>query len=125
MTVTNNRIANNVVRGSASAGISNFNNADGFIVGNTVEGNGLRNANGNGIGVQLGPGAPPGTRMVVQGNQVQGNGWNGIQLTTGANGNQVVDNDAAGNAVDTRFPKLHGYRFYDLSDWHPTCLGNV
>ncbi|MCA1683711.1 MAG: right-handed parallel beta-helix repeat-containing protein, partial [Actinobacteria bacterium] len=48
------RVANNVVRDNASAGIANVNHVRGSIVGNTVTGNGATNSVGNGIGVSVG-----------------------------------------------------------------------
>ena len=103
-TVLGHKILNNIVRRSDSGGISNSNHTDGAIVGNTVEDNGLNNRNGNGIAVRLGIGAPPGTRMLVEDNQIHGNGLNGIFTGEMATGNRILNNNASDNAVLGRGP---------------------
>ncbi|MCA1684216.1 MAG: right-handed parallel beta-helix repeat-containing protein, partial [Actinobacteria bacterium] len=50
-------VRNNIIRGSGSAGIANVNHIKARIAGNVVEDNGATNQAGNGIGLQLGPGA--------------------------------------------------------------------
>ncbi|MGI9119569.1 MAG: right-handed parallel beta-helix repeat-containing protein [Acidimicrobiales bacterium] len=114
--ITGTKTIDNVVRGNASAGLSNFNNVDGEILRNVVEDNGLTNAAGNGIGVQLGPGAEAtATRVLVQDNQVHGNGWDGIQIADRATENRIIDNDAADNGL--AFDGIYaGLFFFDLHD---------
>ncbi len=112
------RIANNTIRRNASAGIANNNHTDATIEANTVDANGLRNSNGNGIGVQLGPGAPPGTRILIQNNEVHGNGEDGIRIARFTTSNRILNNDAAdNNALDNGSVDLH--------DLEGGCLGNV
>lgn len=122
--ITGTRIENNVVRGSGSAGIANINNVDAEIVGNTVEGNGLTNAQGNGIGVQLGPSRvaqEAATRVLVKENEVHGNGEDGIHVRRGAGGNRIVDNNASDNAA-LAYP---WFRHVDLRDYNTACGDNV
>ncbi|MCA1684358.1 MAG: right-handed parallel beta-helix repeat-containing protein, partial [Actinobacteria bacterium] len=71
------RVAGNLVRGSASAGIANINHVKGSILGNTVENNGRTNSVGNGIGVSVGFVWRGPTGMLIQGNKVHGNGVDG------------------------------------------------
>ncbi len=126
--VSANRIVGNVVRRNGSAGISNVNHTDGAIVANLVEGNGTTNSVGNGIGIQLGPGSreTSATRMKVQGNEVHGNGVDGIRVALRAVGNTIVDNDAANNNTN---PAVNRYEVFapgfDLRDFNKDCATNA
>lgn len=147
-TVKGIRIASNVIRQNASAGIANVNHVNGVIVGNTVEANGATNAQGNGIGVQLGPQAVAvATRMLIAENQVHGNARNGIVIRALATENQILNNNAADNnfagpesspqdplLINPDDPRgidllrmLRGADgpVYDLHDQNPGCAGNV
>ena len=112
------RVAGNVVRDNGSAGIANINHIAGHIVGNIVEGNGRTNSVGNGIGVQVGPRWTRTDPMltVVEGNEVHGNAEDGIQVRRDANGNQIRNNNAAGNAQRAGF---------DLRDLNAACGTNT
>ncbi|MGI9119568.1 MAG: right-handed parallel beta-helix repeat-containing protein [Acidimicrobiales bacterium] len=128
-TITGTATFDNVVRGNASAGIANVNNTNAKILRNLVERNGLTNAAGNGIGIQLGPRATvPYTRVLVQDNQVHGNGGDGIQLGSGARENRILDNDAADNAAlaspFNRSFDLHDNN-RDPATFLPSCDANV
>ncbi|HSH23889.1 MAG TPA: right-handed parallel beta-helix repeat-containing protein, partial [Acidimicrobiales bacterium] len=122
--ITGTKIEGNVVRGSGSGGIANINNVDAQILNNIVEGNGLTNAQGNGIGVQLGPSRvvqDAATRVLVQKNEVHGNGQDGIHVRRGAGANRILDNNAANNnALATPW-----YRYADLRDHNSACGDNV
>jgi uncharacterized repeat protein (TIGR01451 family) len=109
--ITGTRTFDNVVRGSGSAGIANINNTRARIERNVVEGNGLTNAQGNGIGVQMGlRGENLASQVLVKDNQVHGNGLDGIQIRS--RDNRIIDNDAANNnALGLSFN-----RGYDLHD---------
>jgi hypothetical protein len=117
------RVANNTIRDNASAGISNVNHVNGSIVGNTIEGNGTSNASGNGIGVQVGfswsASVPIG--LLIEHNEIHGNGWDGIQINSRAVGSRILDNDAADNAAR---PDLNGQGF-DLHDLNAECATNT
>ncbi len=54
--IAGTNIEDNTIRRSGSGGISNINHVDASILRNTVEGNGLTNRAGNGIGIQAGIG---------------------------------------------------------------------
>ena len=99
--VSNNRIAANVVRDNGSGGIANLNHVNGQIIANTVLDNGFRNSNGNGIGIQVGLAWNPATLLnaLVEGNEVHGNGNDGIQVRRRAGGVTVRSNNAAGNGL--------------------------
>jgi len=135
--IESTRVANNVVRDNASAGIANINHVKGTIEGNVVTGNGATNGVGNGIGVTVGfiwdPAVP--TEMLIKGNQVHGNGVDGIRIgapprypgAPGAvSGNKILDNDAANNNVN---PAANGYEgsppAFDLHDASDDCAGNT
>ncbi len=120
--MANTRIAGNVIRRNGSAGISNVNHTDGTILGNTIEANGLTNEFGSGIGVPLriGVARTVGTRMLIQGNEVHGNAWHGIEIAQAVNagGNRILNNDAADNATKN-------LRVYDdLYDGVSACRTN-
>jgi len=122
-------VKGNVVRGSGSAGIANINNIGAQILNNVVEGNGLTNGAGNGIGMQLGPRSEmPFTRALVQGNEVHGNGADGIHVQRGATENRIIDNDAADNNARA-LPWLRGFDLHDLNrdpeTFQPDCDSNV
>ncbi|MGI9118588.1 MAG: hypothetical protein ACR2G7_00375, partial [Acidimicrobiales bacterium] len=128
-TITGTATFDNVVRANASAGIANINNTNAKILRNLVESNGLTNAAGNGIGIQLGPRATvPYTRVLVQGNEVHGNGGDGIQLGSGARENRILDNDAADNAA-LASPFNRSFDLHDLNrdpaTFLPSCDANV
>ncbi|MDQ4142406.1 MAG: right-handed parallel beta-helix repeat-containing protein [Actinomycetota bacterium] len=103
-TIERTIIEGNTILRSASAGIANMNSILGQISGNTVEGSGRTNSIGNGIGVQFGLGLvesddpeaqalkAAGTRMVIEKNEVHGNGVDGIRIAT--RGNTIRNNDA-------------------------------
>ena len=108
-------VKNNIIRGSGSAGISNLNNVGARILTNVVEGNGLTNRAGNGIGIQLGPrSVMPFTRALVRGNQVHGNGADGIHVQRGATENRIIDNDASDNSAQGDM-WLRGFDLHDLN----------
>ncbi len=122
-------IEGNVIRGSGSAGISNMNNIGAQILDNVVEGNGLTNWAGNGIGIQLGPRSEmPFTRALVQGNQVHGNGLDGIHVQRGATENRIIDNNAADNNARS-IPWFRGFDLHDLNRdpeaWRLNCYSNT
>ncbi len=123
-TIAGTKIVGNTIRRNASAGISNINNVDGSILGNTIEGNGLTHRAGNGIGIQAGIGfriAFP-TRILVQGNEVHGNGESGILVRANASENRIIDNDAADNNAAFEFEFK---RSFDLHDENRDCDSNV
>lgn len=114
--------ADNTVRRNASAGISNINNNDASIVRNVVEDNGLTNLGGNGIGVQAGLGGGRGgvaTRVLVENNEVHGNGESGIKIVRGTHENRIINNDAANNDAAHEF-----FRSFDLHDETQDCDSN-
>lgn len=130
-------VVNNIVRNNASGGIANINEIGGSIQNNQVTGNGTTNSFGNGIGVQvgrlwnLGP-----TKMLIQDNDVRGNGVDGIRLGTlrppfngSVQGNIVSDNVSVDNgtnlSVDTAETFRGPIQAYDLHDLDPTCGTNV
>lgn len=148
-TVEGTVIAGNVVRNNGSAGIANVNHVNGIIRANIVEANGMSNAQGNGIGVQLGPQSVAiATRMLIEDNQVHRNARNGIVIRVLATENQILRNDAADNNVlgpesppdetllinpedDPRgidvLRRLRGADgpVYDLHDQNAACAGNI
>jgi len=115
-------IIDNLVRRNASAGISNINSVDSRIVNNVVRGNGLTNFPGHGIGLQLGPASEASaSRALVKGNQVHGNGLDGIHVQLGATENHISHNEATGNNV-----LAYGYfPAFDLHDLNPGCDANA
>ncbi|MDP9412221.1 MAG: right-handed parallel beta-helix repeat-containing protein, partial [Actinomycetota bacterium] len=120
--ITGTKIEGNTIRRNASTGIGNINHVDASIVRNTIEGNGFTNRAGNGIGIQAGIGFRiqfP-TRILVQGNEVHGNGENGIRVRANASENRIIDNDAADN--DRAFDFA---RSFDLHDENRDCDSNV
>src|SRR5436305_5490957 len=57
--------------------------------------------------------------MLVKGNQVHGNGQDGINVAPGAKGNRILSNDAANNNTT-------GYwNGFDLHDYNANCDGNT
>ncbi|MGI8776836.1 MAG: hypothetical protein ACR2LJ_05490 [Acidimicrobiales bacterium] len=106
----------------------------GSIVGNIVKGNGATNAIGNGIGISVGFSWDLGpTEMLVKGNQVQGNGVDGIRIgnpfgiaTGNPTGNKILDNNAINNATN---PGVDGYeggiQAFDLHDLNVNCDHDV
>lgn len=113
-----NSIIGNVIRNSSSSGISLLNTPDARVISNVIEDNGFRSIVNNGIGIQPGPGAlTPLTRVLVYGNEVHGNAGNGIFVRS--QDNQIVNNDAADNAL---------FRIYgdevDLYDTNEDCDSN-
>jgi uncharacterized repeat protein (TIGR01451 family) len=111
--ITGTRTLDNVVRGNASAGLANINNTRARIERNVVEGNGLTNAQGNGIGVQMGlAGASISSQVLVKDNEVHGNGLDGIQIRS--RDNRILNNDAAdNNALGLSFNR--GYDLHDMN----------
>jgi streptogramin lyase len=127
-------VLNNVVRNNASGGVANINEIGATIQGNQVEGNGTANSFGNGIGVQVGRSWNLGpTQMVIQRNDVRGNGVDGIRLGTAVGffngspqGNTVTNNVSAGNGTNTAVDFYeNGIQAYDLHDLAPNCGTNV
>lgn len=120
--ITGVNVTANLVTGNAAAGISNVNSIDGVVSGNTVIGNGLTHLGGNGIGVSQGAGSNvPATRMLIENNEIHGNGEDGIQIFSLEN--QIIGNDAADNAVKpSPFP---AFPFFDLHDGYPDCDSNI
>lgn len=98
-------------------------------MGNVIEGNGLTNRSGNGIGIQAGFGFFEGTatRALVQDNEVHGNGLDGIQIADNALENRIIDNDAANNnALGLPFPKAVDLRDANRDGTGPfDCDSNV
>ncbi|MCA1683931.1 MAG: right-handed parallel beta-helix repeat-containing protein, partial [Actinobacteria bacterium] len=120
------RVAGNVVRGSASAGIANVNHVRGSIVGNTVTGNGATNSVGNGIGVSVGFIWRGPIGMLIQGNNVHGNGVDGIRIAAKATGNRIFENDAADNNKNPAANRYEGSPpAFDLHDLNVRCAGNA
>ncbi|MCA1683637.1 MAG: DUF11 domain-containing protein, partial [Actinobacteria bacterium] len=120
--IVGTRIEDNIVRGSGSAGVANINSVDSQILTNVVEDNGLANAQGNGIGLQLGPASQASaTRALVQGNEVHGNGGDGIHVRYGASENRIIGNDAADNGALAN----EWFRYFDLRDYNPDCDANI
>jgi parallel beta-helix repeat protein len=119
-TISDTRVIDNVIRKNSSAGSANISSIGAAILRNTIEDNGLINASGNGIGVQLGARATVSGGNLIQDNEVHGNGLSGILLEKGSRENRVIDNDAANNN------SLHQlFRSYDLHDRNPGCDSNV
>jgi parallel beta-helix repeat protein len=117
MLISGTRILGNIVRGNASGGIANINNTRARIERNVVEGNGLTNQAGNGIGVQMGArGVGIASQVLVQDNEVHGNGLDGIQINSEQN--RIINNDAADNAVlrGTLLASYFPRGAYDLRD---------
>ena len=132
--VHSSQVINNVVRNNASGGIANINEIGGTILKNQVEGNGTANSFGNGIGVQIGRNWNLGpTQMLIQHNDVRGNGVDGIRLGTAfgffrgsPQGNTVTDNVSVGNATNPGVDLYErGIKGYDLHDLAPNCGTNV
>ena len=132
--ISSTRVENNVVRNSASAGIANVNEIKGSIVGNTVEGSGATNSIGNGIGVSVGRNWDKGpTQMLVAGNQIHGNGVDGIRVgnpfgfaTGNPTGNKFLANDVADNATNPAADTYEGgVRAFDLHDLNKRCADNL
>ena len=98
VSVSGNRFLSNTVRDNENSGISTISNVDGVIRGNVVERNGLAPGvfPGNGIGVQHLTRAQAETKALVQGNRVNGNGGDGINITSSEN--RVLDNGVHANA---------------------------
>ncbi|MCA1694764.1 MAG: right-handed parallel beta-helix repeat-containing protein, partial [Actinobacteria bacterium] len=84
--IESTRVANNVVRDNASAGIANVNHVRGSILANMVVGNGATNSVGNGIGVSVGFLWKGTTQMLIKDNKVHGNGVDGIRIAANATG---------------------------------------
>ncbi|MCA1683653.1 MAG: right-handed parallel beta-helix repeat-containing protein, partial [Actinobacteria bacterium] len=132
--IDSNRVENNVVRYNGSGGIANVNTVQGVVVGNTVVGNGQKNSFGNGIGLSVGGNWNNGpTQMLIEDNQVHGNGVDGIRIgnpvgfaTGNPTGNRILNNDAADNNAN---PAIDTYEFgrpgYDLHDRNDRCADNV
>jgi hypothetical protein len=127
-------VLNNVVKDNASGGIANINEIGGTIQGNQVDGNGTANSFGNGIGVQIGQNWNLGpTQMVIQKNDVRGNGVDGIRLGTAVGffrgspqGNAVTDNASVGNGTNTGVDFYESpITAYDLQDLAPNCGTDV
>lgn len=135
-TISATRIFGNVIRRNGFHGISNVNGVLSRIESNTVTNNGLANGPGNGIGVQLGPDIKNlSTEVLVQNNEVHGNGRDGINIRRFATGNVIVNNNAADNAVADTSGEPHGdlefdgrasdEPYVDLRDGNVACAGNV
>ncbi len=121
--ITGTKIEGNIVRSNASAGISNINNTDATIMGNTIEDNGLSNAGGNGIGIRAGFGFQgAATRVLVQDNQVRRNGQNGIVVLRNARENRIINNVSTDNNM---LGHTERYRHLDLLDENDRCDENV
>ena len=132
--ITSTVVEHNVVSNNASSGIANINEIGGTIEYNTVTGSGATNAFGNGIGVQIGYNWSLGpTDMVIEHNQVSGNGVDGIRLggafgffSGAAEGNTVAYNIVTGNATNPSVDAYEGSpQGYDLDDIDPTCGTNI
>jgi streptogramin lyase len=128
------QMINNIVQNNASAGIANVNEVKGSIVGNTVTGNGTTNSIGNGIGISVGFNWNLGpTNMLIQNNQVHGNGVDGIRIgnpfgfgTGVSDGNQIIRNNAANNAVNPAADTYEGgIQGYDLDDLNANCGADI
>ncbi len=99
-------------------------------MGNTVTGNGATNSIGNGIGVSVGFNWDLGpTKMLIQGNEIHGNGVDGIRIgnplgfgTGSPNGNRILNNQAANNATNPAADTYEGgIQGFDLHDLNPNC----
>ncbi len=122
--ITGTQVVDNVVQQNGSGGLANISSIDGVIRGNLVEDNGLRNSNGNGIGVQIGQQDPvTQVNLLITENEVHRNGWDGIQLSFRVQGNQVLNNRATESG--RRFPSLAGTFWVDLRDRNANCGTNV
>ncbi len=120
--ITGTKTEGNIVRRSASGGISNINNTDATVMGNIVEDNGLTNNAGNGIGIRAGFGFQgTATRVLVQDNRVRRNAQNGIVILRAARENRIINNVTADN---NRVPP-HTGRYFDLHDENDRCDANV
>ena len=131
------QVINNVVRNNASGGIANINEIGGTIEGNHVTGNGRTNSYGNGIGVQVGRNWNLGpTQMLIDHNDVRGNGVDGIRLGTfrppfngSVEGNTLSNNVSADNGTNLSVDLSETFRgpipVYDLHDLDPTCGTNA
>ena len=127
-------VEHNTVSNNASGGIANINEIGGTIEYNTVTGNGTTNSFGNGIGVQIGYNWDLGpTQMMIEHNQVSGNGVDGIRIGGAfgffkgvAEGNSVAYNVVMGNGTNPSADVYEGGpQGYDLHDNDPTCGTNV
>ncbi|MCA1683626.1 MAG: right-handed parallel beta-helix repeat-containing protein, partial [Actinobacteria bacterium] len=117
--IAHNDVIGNAVRGNGAAGISNINNTEATVGRNLVEGNGLTNQIGNGIGVSVGPRAlQPDTHMTIRDNIVRHNGDNGVVIASGAQSNNVLANVSTDN-------NARGQNYRDLKDENATCDSNV
>ena len=131
------QVINNVVRNNASGGIANINEIGGTIENNDVTGNGTTNSFGNGIGVQVGRNWNLGpTQMLIEHNDVRGNGVDGIRLGTLrppfngiVEGNTISDNQSVGNGTNVAADAFENFRgliqAYDLHDLDATCGTNA
>jgi parallel beta-helix repeat protein len=120
--ITGTKTESNIVRRSASGGISNINNTDATVMGNIVEDNGLTNNAGNGIGIRAGFGFQgTATRILVQDNRVLRNAQNGIVVLRAARENRIINNVTVDN---NRVPP-HTGRYFDLRDDNVRCDANV
>ncbi|MCA1683926.1 MAG: DUF11 domain-containing protein, partial [Actinobacteria bacterium] len=118
--ISGNQVNRNTVRRSGSAGIANVNSTNSSISNNIVEANGFTNYRGNGIGVNIGDNPVSRvTNNTVQGNQVHGNAWSGIDVVS--EGNLITGNDAANNV---QAPVTY-LRLFDLLDENANCDSNV
>ncbi len=118
VSIYDNQIIENMVKGNDNGGISTLSNISGVIRGNTVIDNGHGGEfpyPGNGIGVQNLQNAKAVTRVVVSRNQVHGNGDAGIIV--GSRGNRIRNNDASHN--DGQFGNA------DLTDLNEDCDSNT
>ncbi len=144
--IFNNNVIDNVVRRNFTAGVSMTSNVNGRITGNTIEDNGdLERNQSNGIGVSTGDTATQETRLLIEGNRVNGNGQVGIFVRRGASENQILRNEFNGNkaagvvvgpgtpnnviaenaALGNLFIDLFDFSAFDTSPDEKDCQGNV
>lgn len=145
--IRGNRVLDNYISRNHGSGISNITSFDALISGNTIVDNGLSTFGAffdgdniyNGIGIQVGAGAPQTTNDVVRGNSIRHNGSGGIFVNSG-NGNRIEANTSMENGLVGIFVESLDNQIIrnvtgnngvvDLFDANPDCdnntwLGNV
>lgn len=122
-TITGSTVSNNTVRGNAGHGISNVNHFDAKIVNNVIEGNGVGDNGGRGIGLTLGRDLKDSvTDVRIVGNQVHDNLLDGIHI--GGHGNTIINNTATNNAREDGGSHA-GQGLFDLKDLNEDCDDNT
>lgn len=118
--IDGNDVLSNTVSGNQGVGILSVSDLGGLFKANTVSRNGVGvsgiPADGIQINFDAAGGASPGTGDNLLGNNVSGNGGNGIAVFSG--GNTILGNSATGDNVNSSGS-------FDLFDSHPTCDRNT